>query len=302
MEICVYYEKINEDSIRINKVYSSSPTIEIPECIDGYIVREIGNYCFSKKEVDLSNSILSHEIRSSYHECSGSDVESVRLPSTLKKLGNYAFYNCRMLKEVFLPSSLMSIGSDAFMNCLRLNHIHYDCSIFSVTILKQILTQITWDIEVDFIDGSIFYPEYNGSYDEVGPAHIFALNIEGEGFRMRQCFKDGKIDFDGYDACFEKLCAEESESCIFHVAILRFMMGSERYIPYLRAHDLTSYLHVYKDICAMVEKLIEEKCMDERTLDALISMEEDLETRTLLMELKNKMITSSSSTYSFEDF
>lgn len=301
MEICVYYEKINEDSIRINKVYSSSPTIEIPECIDGCIVREIGNYCFSKKEVDLSNSILSHEIRSSYHECSGSDVESVRLSKTLTKIGDYAFYNCRMLKEVFLPSGLMSIGSDAFMNCLRLNHIYYDCSIFSVTILKQILTQITWDIEVDFIDGSIFYPEYNGSYDEVGPAHIFALNIEGEGFRMRQCFKDGKIDFDGYDACFEKLCAEESESCIFHVAILRFMMGSEQYVPYLRAHDLTSYLHRYKDICVMVEKLIEEKCMDERTLDALISMEEDLETRTLLMELKNKMVTSSS-TYSFEDF
>ena len=51
----------------------------------------------------------------------------------------------------------------------------------------------------------------------------------------------------------------------------------------------------------MVEKLIEEKCMDERTLDALIFMEEDLETRTLLMELKNKMVKSSS-TYSFEDF
>lgn len=301
MEICVYYEKINEDSIRINKVYSSSPTIEIPELIDGYMVREIADYCFSSKEVNLSNCILNREIPSNYHVCSGVDVESVRLPSTLKKLGNYAFYNCRMLKEVFLPSSLMSIGGDAFMNCLRLNHIHYDCSIFSATILKQILTQITWDIEVDFIDGSIFYPEYNGSYDEVGPAHIFALNIEGEGFRMRQCFKDGKIDFDGYDACFEKLCAEESESCIFHVAILRFMMCSERYIPYLRAHDLTSYLHTYKDICVMVEKLIEEKCMDERTLDALISMEEDLETRTLLMELKNKMVTSSS-TYSFEDF
>ena len=301
MEICVYYEKINEDSIRINKVYSSSPTIEIPELIDGYIVREIGNYCFSKKEVDLSNSILSHEIRSSYHECSGSDVESVRLSKTLTKIGDYAFYNCRMLKEVFLPSSLMSIGSDAFMNCLRLNHIHYGCSIFSVTILKQILTQITWDIEVDFIDGSIFYPEYNGSYDEVGPAHIFALNIEGEGFRMRQCFKDGKIDFDGYDACFEKLCAEESESCIFHVAILRFMMGSERYIPYLKTHDLTSYLHTYKDICVMVEKLLEKECLNQSDLDVLISMEKNLETRTLLMELKNKMVTSSS-TYSFEDF
>jgi hypothetical protein len=42
MGICVYYEKINEDSIRIKRVYASTPTIEIPEFIDGYIVREIG--------------------------------------------------------------------------------------------------------------------------------------------------------------------------------------------------------------------------------------------------------------------
>lgn len=301
MEICVYYEKINDESICIRRVYASSPIVEIPEVIDGYIVREIGNYCFSSKEVDLSKTVLSCEIPSYYHECSGSDVESVKLPRTLKKLGDYAFYNCRKLKEVFVPSSLMCIGSDVFMNCLRLDHIYYDCSIFDVTFLKQILTQITWDVEVHFLDSSIFYPEYNGGYDEVGPAHIFALNIEGEGFRMRQCFKEGKIDFDGYDACFEKLCAEESESCIFHVAILRFMMGSEQYVPYLRAHDLTSYLHVYKDICAMVEKLLKKECLGQSDLDRLIFMEKDLETRTLLMELKNKMFKSSS-IYSFEDF
>ena len=79
------------------------------------------------------------------------------------------------------------------------------------------------------------------------------------------------------------------------------MMGSEQYVPYLSAHDLTSYLHVYKDICVMVEKLVEEKCLDSSDLDRLIFMEKDLETRTLLMELKNKMFKSSS-TYSFEDF
>lgn len=301
MEICVYYEKINEESIRINRVYSSNPIIEIPESIDGYVVSEIGDYCFSKKEVDLSNSILSYEIPSSYHECSGADVESVMLCKTLKKIGDYAFYNCRKLKEVRLPYTLLHIGSDAFMNCLRLNRIYFDCSIFSTTILKQILTQITWDIEVCFLDGAIFYPEYNGGYDEVGPAHIFALNIEGEGFRMRQCFKEGKIDFDDYDACFEKLCAEENDACIFHVAILRFMLNSKKYNDYLRAHDLTSYLPLYKDMCMMIEKLIEEKCLDTIQMDTLISIETDLEMRTLLMELKNKMFKSSS-TYSFEDF
>ena len=50
MEICVYYEKINDESICIRRVYASSPIVEIPEVIDGYIVREIGNYCFSSKE------------------------------------------------------------------------------------------------------------------------------------------------------------------------------------------------------------------------------------------------------------
>ena len=64
---------------------------------------------------------------------------------------------------------------------------------------------------------------------------------------------------------------------------------------------MTSYLHGYKDICVMVEKLVEEKCLDSSDLDRLIFMEKDLETRTLLMELKNKMFKSSS-TYSFEDF
>lgn len=67
-------------------MYASSPIVEIPEVIDGYIVREIGNYCFSSKEVDLSKAVLSCEIPSHYHECSGSDVVSVKLPRTLKNL------------------------------------------------------------------------------------------------------------------------------------------------------------------------------------------------------------------------
>lgn len=68
-------------------MYSLSANIEIPESIDGYVVREIGNYCFSSKEVDLSKAILSCDIPLNYHECSGVDVESVKFPRTLKNLG-----------------------------------------------------------------------------------------------------------------------------------------------------------------------------------------------------------------------
>ncbi len=46
------------------------------------------------------------------------------------------------------------------------------------------------------------YPEYYESYDELGPAHIFELNLTGEGFRARQCFKEGVILLNAYDEIF----------------------------------------------------------------------------------------------------
>ena len=242
MEICVYYEKINDESICIRRVYASSPIVEIPEVIDGYIVREIGNYCFSSKEVDLSKAVLSCEIPSHYHECSGSDVVSVKLPRTLKKLGDYAFYNCRKLKEVFVPSSLMCIGSDVFMNCRSLNKIYLRSDISDITGLKQVLSRISSEIEVTYIKeekviAKVLYPEYSEVYDEIAPAHIFGRNIEGEGFRARQCFDGGKADMNQYDTIFPKASAEESVKVAGKIALYRlmypYMLGSSSEVLYM---------------------------------------------------------------------
>lgn len=43
-----------------------------------------------------------------------STVESVRLPSTLKRIGYYAFRDCKMLKSVNLPEKLEHIGKACF--------------------------------------------------------------------------------------------------------------------------------------------------------------------------------------------
>lgn len=303
-DVVVYYEKLEGKSIRILRVYSQNPVVEIPDRIDGYVVTEIGSYCFSEKNVDISNACLNvSSIPNGYYEYSGLNVLEVALPSSVKKIQDYAFYNCRKLESVRFSKSLSLIGSDVFMNCLCLQTLYYDCSIFDVTILKQILTQITWDIEVVFEDYSIFYPEYNGGYDEVGPAHIFALNIEGEGFRMRQCFKNGKISFDEYDACFEKICAEESNSCIFHVALFRLMMGMDFYGSYIQGHisDFISYIVKNKNRYMIIRKLLDKGFFDVLNLDALILQETDLEIKTKWIELKN-MYAPAKNIYSFEDF
>ena len=41
------------------------------------------------------------------------------------KLGNYAFYDCRVLTNLTIPSSVTSIGSDAFSGCSSLTNLYY---------------------------------------------------------------------------------------------------------------------------------------------------------------------------------
>lgn len=46
----------------------------------------------------------------------GSSVESVILPSTLKRIERYTFYDCKNLKNIRLPEGLEFIGPDCFDN------------------------------------------------------------------------------------------------------------------------------------------------------------------------------------------
>ena len=64
----------------------------------------------------------------------------------------------------------------------------------------------------------LLFPEYYESYDEIGPAHIFELNLTGEGFRARQCFKEGVILLNAYDEIFPQACVEESAEVLIPMA------------------------------------------------------------------------------------
>ncbi len=46
-----------------------------------------------------------------------SALEEVELPSTVTKIGDYAFYDCRALPEIDLPAGLTELGSHAFWGC-----------------------------------------------------------------------------------------------------------------------------------------------------------------------------------------
>lgn len=50
----------------------------------------------------------------------GAGIESLVLPSTVEEIGEYAFANCKNLKEVKLGMDMKKVGSHAFYNCTAL--------------------------------------------------------------------------------------------------------------------------------------------------------------------------------------
>lgn len=54
----------------------------------------------------------------------GNDAQMVRFPLGLRRIGDYAFYQCEQLTEAILPGLLRSIGDRAFAGCTALTRVY----------------------------------------------------------------------------------------------------------------------------------------------------------------------------------
>ena len=262
----LYWEHIGEDEARLLRAYGTTPSVVLSEHIEGYRLTEIGAYCFAESahlpeqyerttivtgdssEENISSEGIFSVWEGTMCELAGKYIKEVILPNTVRKIGNLAFYHCMSLERMELGSGLVEIGSDAFMNCSKLGNMTLQGGCRKPSGMRQILAQISSDMEVTFagekgVEAVLLFPEYYESYDEIAPAHLFGRNIEGEGFRARQCFKDGVMDFRQYDTIFPKACVEESERTLCRLAYDRLcypvdLGESERkaYGKYIRTH------------------------------------------------------------------
>ena len=218
-----HYEKTEAGGIRVLRVYGNSPAIEVPSRLEGIPITEVGAYCFA----DSDRAKRSEETLPGYvRELSGNYVEEISLPDTVEKMGELAFYNCTSLRTLQVGPALTEVGSDAFMNCFSLCRIVLRCGMKEKSGLQQILFQRTADTHVLFQSagetvGELFYPEYYELHEEIGPAHIFSMNISGEGFRARQCFQEGAVHLAAYDRVFDRARAEESPITLCRMALYR---------------------------------------------------------------------------------
>lgn len=218
------WNELDQNAV-VYEVRSDSPEITLPETVEGRDLVAVGAYCFSdrKREKMIQDGDTAIIGEASAHSAQGDFVEKICLPDAVERIENAAFFNCKKLEYLEAGKRTKEIGSDVFNNCGALHSLRIRGKAGEETGAKQILARISWDVEVQFDDAVLFYPEYYEGYDTIAPAHIFGLNIEGEGFRARQCFRDGKVDFEAYDGIFEKACAEETDRVLVHMALNRLM-------------------------------------------------------------------------------
>lgn len=267
-----------EGALRLCRVFGSVDTLTLPKEVDGRKIAVIGAYCFAEKgrlSGELAEEIAAAGLGDGtepgeglLRPLNGNYLREIALPDTVKCLETYAFYNCRRLERLTVGAALTEVNSDAFMNCRALHTLVLRAGAGEATGLPFLLNQLTAELCVEFAgsDGKkvrLLYPEYTESYEEIGPAHIFSLHVEGEGYRARKQFAGGRLDFAGYDTVFEKACNEEQFLTLMKMALYRLEYPYElaedagvRYRAYIAAHE-----------AAVLEQLV--RAQDEETLESL---------------------------------
>lgn len=271
-------EEIENGELRLFRVFGSVDTLTLPETLEGgRRIRTIGAYCFAEKG-RLPQVLADEAVKAGLGDgtnapegvlrpLNGNYLRQISLPDSVVCLETYAFYNCRKLERLTVGAALTEVNSDAFMNCRALHTLTIRAAAGDATGLPFLLNQLTAELGVEFggADGKVrlLYPEYTESYEEIGPAHVFSLHVEGEGYRARKQFVGGRLDVSGYDAVFEKACNEEQFLTLMKMALYRLEYpyelseaARERYETYITAHET-----------AVLEQLV--KTRDEETLSML---------------------------------
>ena len=256
--------EIKDGCAVVRRCYDYGNEAEIPERIDGCPVTELGAYAFSahldrerflqdleQGRVKIWNAetgaLEAGELSvETAPELMGMQVEAVRLPSGLRKIGAYAFYNCNALAELHFHSSLKDLGAGLFTGCHHLGRLGVALDETETSCLKEILIEVPEKMAVTVkgaVEAKLLFPEFFEESVENTPARILMTHMHGSGMNFRNSFYMKKLDFRAYDACYYMARAEEDFDTVLEMTLdrLQYPVGlsaerREDYENWLDAH------------------------------------------------------------------
>jgi len=118
---------------RIDSYTGAGGHVDIPEALNGRVVKEIGmdafHGCTRLIDVTIPDTVTSLGVRS-FYDCP--NLESVFLGNGITSIGNGSFWGGSSLKTLIIPASVTSIGYAAFNGCNALLSINIPASVTSI--------------------------------------------------------------------------------------------------------------------------------------------------------------------------
>ena len=213
---------ILEDHAVVTEIEGDPQIVEIPGQIDGVSVTELGEYLFSGKRCQI-----------------------IRIPSGVRKIGRYGFYNCRDLEQIWFSSDFTDLGSGAFTGCHRIRSLEVQMN-SEQSGLKEILSEVGEALKVHLygkVEAMLWFPEYYEEGVENTPARILMTEIHGSGLYYRNCFQGKVFSFLEYDKRFEMARAQEAPDFLREMVYGRLHWPADltdqakvQYEQYLKEH------------------------------------------------------------------
>lgn len=248
-----------QDGVVIVRCETADSAVRLPDTIGGRPVTGLGDYALSARP-PVQDAGQTYPVRVT---CGGLPpaahdamaLTRVILPSGLREIGRYAFYNCRALEQAELPVCAREIGQGAFMNCLAFRTVRLTGLLEAPSGLEELLGQTAGEVEVVLNtpqgEGRLLFPAYHEELEALDAAHIFQRRIEGAGYTYRQCFAGGVLQLAQYDDALERLTRIHAWDDVCRVALLRL-----RWPLGLRPAARETYRQALAEHCAQALTLL----------------------------------------------
>lgn len=288
--ICLYHP--NRDGICIDRCMGQDGILELPERINGLPVTELAPYIFSEgldtseRAKYLQNDSIysegSEEDPDELPDIAGNSVQELMLPSGLRRIGRYAFYNCFQLRKIHFQGNI-SVGAGALTGCHRMEYIYVKTDENGESCLRDFLTELPETLLVELEQNGqkarFWFPEFFEEGVENTPARILENHVHGSGIRYRNSFLHKTLNILEYDRLFPYAVAWEQAEVVLKLALDRILYplglteaALQKYKEYLVDHTEEALLYLgktkaYENMCEILKFLKPERALVEKVLE-----------------------------------
>ena len=181
--------------------------------------------------------------------------------------------------------------------------------------MREVLGDMNLETEVIATENgrkvmALYFPGYYEDSVENTPARIFIMHYEGTGFKYRQCFRNGKIDFDQYDSLFYEASVQETPETALRLAMDRLTwpvcLGSaarEKYLAFvLEEYRAAAPIILSEERNAMLEIICGAENLTSNILDHFLETARqmrDAKSTGFLQETRRKRFPPKKKEYTF---